>query len=426
MRPAQAAIATTVAVFVVALSMCQSATQITLVVVTDVDCADRPASLITVGDLRVIETKPGVASSERCDPSSSPHRVGTLIVTPSGAEDQEVALKVVEAIGQSAETCVAPAYEGCIVARRALRFIPHANVVVTVSALLACKNVPCGATQTCVRGNCKSATCDGANGGCNDPAFLDAPDGGGGGGGDGGDAAASIACKGTAGPPMVRLDVPNASYAFCIDTTEVTNEHFNAFLANPRTLSLPSECSAATVADLPSAVTDPVTLHRPRSMASFCDAWAYCAWAGKRLCGKIGGGRAVNDSTAKNEWVYACQNGTASMYPYGASYDPNTCNTSAEGGVDQFSLRDVASTPGCHGIGPGFAQVFDMSGNVAEMDSYTGATTVDDAGTVEVEARGGSVSDGARTSCGDFGNVGQYTRTASYVVGFRCCADVGR
>jgi formylglycine-generating enzyme required for sulfatase activity len=92
-------------------------------------------------------------------------------------------------------------------------------------------------------------------------------------------------CGEHGGAKMVRVG------SFCIDATEVTRGEFLAFLAAPleqRTAARPPECAWNT--------TDPTInatasgLGNPVGEINFCDALAYCAWAGKRLCGRIGGG----------------------------------------------------------------------------------------------------------------------------------------
>ena len=424
-RPLRAVVVTAIGIAACALlTMCRSATQITITIVTDVDCAEHPSTLVTVGDLHAIEPKPGAASSSACDPASSPHRVGTLVITPSGALDAEIAFKVVEASGQSADSCKAPDYTGCIVARRALRFLPHANLEVNVAMLRSCKDKPCGEAQTCVSGACQSALCNAESGGCNDVALVDAGvvDSGVDGIAETGDGAAHR-CKGNAGPSMVRFDVASASSSFCIDATEVTNDDFNRFLAAPGTLSLPPDCADESVGTLPGAVTGTATLERPRTQVSMCSAWAYCAWAGKRLCGTVGGGRALNTGSASNEWVYACSNGSGAVYPYGPVYAASVCNTENDGGPPMLGqLVDVASRTSCHGVGAGFSQIFDMSGNASEMDSYIGTIPFDDAGTREVEARGGGVTDGVSSTCGTEVTFGQYNDSFTNI-GFRCCSD---
>ena len=80
-------------------------------------------------------------------------------------------------------------------------------------------------------------------------------------------------------------------------------------------------------------------------------AAAACDRAGKRLC-------------THTEWIRACRGPRDTDYPYGNSYEPETCN-----GIDTFGrgsqrLLPTGSFPGCvNGYG-----VYDMSGNVWEID----------------------------------------------------------
>jgi hypothetical protein len=135
---------------------CRTPTQITVEVRTDLVCeADRPETSITVGALGAIEDKAPVTVSTRCEN----HRVGAIVVVPSGANDDALALRVVTGIGKSAEQCVFDHYTGgCIVARRALRFVPHESLDLPIEMLFSCKDVPCGALFTCVNGACVPAT----------------------------------------------------------------------------------------------------------------------------------------------------------------------------------------------------------------------------------------------------------------------------
>ena len=86
----------------------------------------------------------------------------------------------------------------------------------------------------------------------------------------------------------------------------------------------------------------------------WCDADAFCEFAGKRLCGAIGGGSLTlgNADGGTSQWYVACSMGGTRIYPYGNTYAAGECADGAE-------VIAVASTPTCQSY-PG---VFDLSGN---------------------------------------------------------------
>src|SRR5262249_15925503 len=71
-----------------------------------------------------------------------------------------IAFKIVEGFGlTSPEDCVRlKDFSGCIVAKRALRFLPHTPLEVAVPKRRACKGVSCSSNDTCVAGVCVPAT----------------------------------------------------------------------------------------------------------------------------------------------------------------------------------------------------------------------------------------------------------------------------
>jgi hypothetical protein len=81
---------------------------------------------------------------------------------PSGPLDDTVSLRVVLGVGRSADDCVArdggaADYNGCIVARRTLRYLPHTPLTLPIVLRKACEGKACPG-QTCVQGQCVDPT----------------------------------------------------------------------------------------------------------------------------------------------------------------------------------------------------------------------------------------------------------------------------
>jgi formylglycine-generating enzyme required for sulfatase activity len=217
----------------------------------------------------------------------------------------------------------------------------------------------------------------------------------------------------TQGPLMVSVG------KFCIDSTEVTKAQYQQFLsAGYRLSSQPSYCAwnqsyVPTGQWPPTAMTDA----QPVTSVDWCDAHAYCTWAGKRLCGQIGGGP-VSPSNAYNpaadQWFFSCSEDGQRAYPYGNTYGATTCNGNGANGGAQI-VEAVKSFPKCVG---GFPGIFDMSGNVREWeDSCDGAGGAND----PCNQRGGSVNLGAdQLTCA--ADDLEARNSSNDHLGFRCCA----
>jgi Sulfatase-modifying factor enzyme 1 len=381
-----------------ALVACRAPTEIKLVLTTDVPCSQFQGAAIAVGDPAAVEAKAPTTTSTTCDTSGN---LGSLVVVPSGSKTAEVGIRVIGGIGRDPESCAAPSYgTGCIVARREVNFEEAAPLTLPVALRASCNGVICTPDETCVDGSCRSsavsdpAACEGA--GC-DETVLRPPGAGG--------------CPAGPGPAMV------AAGGFCIDATLVTRAAYATFLAarvSPSTE--PAYCAFNT--DFTPAghwPPDPTTASLPVVNVDWCDAQAFCTWAGKRLCGKIGGGAqdqsAANDATT-DQWFAACTMAGALTYPYGDTYEPTACD-GADLGVG--APVPVASLPGCVGGYPG---LFDMSGNVLEWEDACSA----EAGT----------GDNCLKRSGDYGSgQGGLTcaapdsaaRGTNYdYAGFRCCS----
>lgn len=160
------------------------------------------------------------------------------------------------------------------------------------------------------------------------------------------------ACKGAA-PCGVKITTNARTY--CIDPTEVTVAQYKKFLATEqgKSVELPAPCGVTSIVARAYRPDD-----QPVTNVTFCDAAAYCKWAGKRLCGTTDGkALAQADYMTQNAaWYHACTHGTAGHNLIGGV--PCRLGTAAP----------LASGTTCQGGYPG---LFDMPGNVWEWVDYT-------------------------------------------------------
>jgi hypothetical protein len=148
----------------VVLCSCRSPTEIVLDLTTDVPCdkASAGGANITVGRFEELERKPPAATTTACTPGVPLNSLGTVVLIPSGADDEPVSVRVVLGVDSPAETCtrtegIAPDYTGCIVARRSLRYSPHESLRLPIELRKVCEGHACPG-QTCVMGSCVAST----------------------------------------------------------------------------------------------------------------------------------------------------------------------------------------------------------------------------------------------------------------------------
>jgi len=268
-----------------------------------------------------------------------------------------------------------------------------------------------GATQTCVAGIAPT-TSSGLGGG--------AP--------TGSSSSGVAVCAGVCGTPGCGAcpDVPVVDAGgFGVDALEATRGDYERFLADAVDPAGQSpQCQWNTsyepIVDADAGCPDAYDFSQadyPISCIDWCDAAAFCAWAGKRMCGRKGGGTVgvpdVNDASV-SEWYAACSAGGTLAFPYGDTYDAMACNTFG-------NASDLVGTGWFVDCEGGYPGVFDMVGNVEEWEAACdtfGATTAQD----NCELRGGAFwSDGSEYSRCGTGNRGPDRGTASHDWGFRCC-----
>lgn len=230
--------------------------------------------------------------------------------------------------------------------------------------------------------------------------------------GSGGTAGATTACPGHGGPTMIRVPM-----GYCIDSTEVTQAQYQAWLnTNPPTSGQITDCSWNTSYIPTNEFTPLVTPNVPVMYINWCDAYAYCAAVGKRLCGKIGGGSnayADWNNASASQWYAACSMNGTRTYPYGNVYNPNACNGSDSNHGAPIDVRNMSSCQSYVGL-------FDMSGNVGEWeDSCEGHARWS-----YCRIRGGCFCPrftGLHLTCG-MAEYGSNRDSNDKRFGFRCCS----
>jgi formylglycine-generating enzyme required for sulfatase activity len=222
----------------------------------------------------------------------------------------------------------------------------------------------------------------------------------------------SSGCKGRAGPDPVNIDGK-----FCVDSTEVTNSQYAMFVASvsPATFTQPIYCSWNDAFAPPGWVPPANEDSYPVVNVDFCDAWAYCAWAGKRLCGKLGGELAGYGDYLNGELYYACSGGSMMLpYAYGGTYDASACDTSSfvPAPVKAFSGCKSKVYPGLYDLGDNYAVWQDMCDGVAGRTDTCRETEPSD--------NDYGVSTDYRCDV-DNGDPRDHTAEG---LGIRCCSDV--
>ncbi len=230
-------------------------------------------------------------------------------------------------------------------------------------------------------------------------------------------------------PPEMVL-VPHPVSPFCMDAHEATIAAFRALQpwARPEG-GVPAFCESKSWDDLSLPPVDAGQELHAMGYVDACDAFAFCARSGKRLCGRIGGGAVPMDFEALHdadvsEWFYACTAGGTQRFPHGDEYDAEACHVE-----NSAAPRVVGSAADCEG---GFAGIFDASGNVWEWEDA--CITVEREGEVSgaCEVRGGGTQAGFGYSerfsaCTATGTILFDTWLPSHFklenVGVRCCAD---
>jgi hypothetical protein len=174
------------ALVAVLLASCRDPTKITLVMSTDVSCADAHGAAIRAGSIGAVERSAPRTTTFQCDNGT----IGTLVVSPESKNDASVAFTVTLAVRGDLSSCTPEQnYRGCIITRRELAYIPHTSLDLPMRLFANCIDVPCTEHTTCNAlgrcvdariedpGACENGDCEpaGNDGGGDAPLTPDAP-----------------------------------------------------------------------------------------------------------------------------------------------------------------------------------------------------------------------------------------------------------
>lgn len=225
-------------------------------------------------------------------------------------------------------------------------------------------------------------------------------------------------CAGECGAPGCGEcpDIATIAFpGFSIDSREVNNGQYAQFLAAAPDPALQAPACAWNDDFTPAQWPVPNGDALPVVNVDWCDAHAYCAWSGKRLCGAIDGGPADFSDIVDpdvNQWYHACSNGQGLPYPYGSLYVPIACN-GADLGFG--AVLPVGLLALCQAPRPG---LFDLSGNVWEwVDSCAS-----DGPDADCLRRGGSFLSKPKDLRCDLKSSRKRSDAGEHV-GIRCCSE---
>ena len=138
-----------------AIASCRGATEILLDIRTNIPCSGAAkwhGIAVYTGHPGIdVETRAPTTTSTACGADG---QIGTLAVVPNAANDAEIGLRIVAGITRAPEDCAAHGYEGCVVARRTLTFLPHETLPLTINLDSECTGLGCDALHSCTNGSC--------------------------------------------------------------------------------------------------------------------------------------------------------------------------------------------------------------------------------------------------------------------------------
>ncbi len=133
---------------------CRAPTEVTLELRTNIDCKNpslwKGVAVYVGTPGQDVESKAPTSTTTDC----SNGQIGTLTIVPAAGTDAEIGIRVVAGLDRNPEDCRASGYQGCIVARRTVRFRPHEALSLVVDLTTDCVGLACDSARTCVNATC--------------------------------------------------------------------------------------------------------------------------------------------------------------------------------------------------------------------------------------------------------------------------------
>ena len=131
-----------------------------------------------------------------------------------------------------------------------------------------------------------------------------------------------------------------------------------------------SSCDDVFDTKNPDAYTPEKTPDAPVGLLVPCQQAAYCAWAGKSLCGDFDG-KPLSPETwpepATNMLKWACSNGGTTKYSTGDERpDAATCTFFPSSNAPPLPNLALPEGSACHGVGKGFSEVYNLTAGASE------------------------------------------------------------
>ena len=158
---------------------------------------------------------------------------------------------------------------------------------------------------------------------------------------------------------MVEVAKQTGNSSYCIDETEVTKGQYYKFLTASVPVTSQVDICQSNTTFVPRAAWPPSTMEDlapnrqglqfsfsiPVHYVDWCDAYAYCKWSGKQLCGEInkqGLDPSQRNDAGASAWYNACSAQGTKGWPYGTSYNAVACNGN---GVGSLGTNTAGANP---------------------------------------------------------------------------------